>query len=170
MPSDIALHIITCTTLNILHTMLYFQFHSLSSELNIALLSCRRSRVPSVQTLANKVLSWLKCKVPLLLYLSVIVQKNIITCAIYTSNEMRFVTGHNIHDFQKQFETWTRQTTAHFSTLRQSISDELGPREAGNISGCCWYRAFALHCIVLPCTYGCNFSERNVGKWKKANV
>ena len=32
---------------------------------------------------------------------------------------------------------WTRQTTAHFSTLRQSISDELGPREVGGISGRC---------------------------------
>ena len=29
--------------------------------------------------------------------------------------------GHYVHDFQKQFEMWTRQTTAHYSTVRQSI-------------------------------------------------
>ena len=72
--------------------------------------------------------------------------------------------GHNVHDFQKQFEMWTRQTTAHFSTLLQSISDELEPREAGDISGCCWYRAFALHCrvssgtnVIISLTEWCRF-------------
>ncbi|KAJ4940439.1 hypothetical protein JOQ06_026742, partial [Pogonophryne albipinna] len=30
---------------------------------------------------------------------------------------------------QKLFEVWTHQTTAHFSTLCQSISDELGPEK-----------------------------------------
>ena len=45
--------------------------------------------------------------------------------------------GHDDHSFQKQFEMWTRQTTEHFSTLHQSILDELGPSEAGGVSGCC---------------------------------
>jgi len=63
--------------------------------------------------------------------------------------------GHNVHIFQKQFEMWTCQTTEHFSTLHQSILDELGPREAGGVSGCCWYMAFTLHSRVLTCTYRC---------------
>ena len=50
---------------------------------------------------------------------------------------------------------WTCQTTEHFPTLHQSILDELGPREAGGVSGCCWYMAFILHSRVLTCTYRC---------------
>ena len=64
--------------------------------------------------------------------------------------------GHNVHNFQKIFEMWTRQTTEHFSTLHQPILDELGPREADGVSGCCWYMAFALHSRVLTCTYRCS--------------
>ena len=45
--------------------------------------------------------------------------------------------GHYVHNFQKQFEMWTRQTTEHFPTLHKSILDELGPREADDVSGCC---------------------------------
>ncbi|MEQ2277661.1 hypothetical protein XENORESO_005978 [Xenotaenia resolanae] len=52
--------------------------------------------------------------------------------------------GHNVHDFQKQFEMWTCQTTAHFSTSSQSISDEFGPREAGGIFNC-------TSCFQLTC-------------------
>ena len=38
--------------------------------------------------------------------------------------------GHNyVHDFQKQFEMWTLQATAHSSNLHQSISDEVRPQE-----------------------------------------
>ncbi|KAI9532236.1 hypothetical protein NQZ68_033861 [Dissostichus eleginoides] len=37
--------------------------------------------------------------------------------------------GHDVHDFPKLFFMWTHQTTAHFPTLCQSISDELGPEE-----------------------------------------
>ena len=36
-----------------------------------------------------------------------------------------------------------------FSTLCQSISYELGPREAYGVSGCCWYKAITLHGRVL---------------------
>ena len=36
--------------------------------------------------------------------------------------------GHYVHDVQKQSDMWT-QTTADFSTLPQSISDELGPEK-----------------------------------------
>ena len=50
----------------------------------------------------------------------------------------------------------TRQTTEHFSTWHQSISNELGPREVDGVSGCCWWMAFALHSRVLGCTYGCS--------------
>ena len=64
--------------------------------------------------------------------------------------------GHDVHIFQKQFEMSTRQTTEHFSTWHQSISNELGPREVDGISGCCWWMAFALHSRVLGCTYGCS--------------
>ena len=38
--------------------------------------------------------------------------------------------GPDVRDFQKPYEMWTRQTTAHFSTMSQSISDKLRPREA----------------------------------------
>ena len=66
------------------------------------------------------------------------------------------VGGHDVHIFQKQFEMSTRQTTEHFSTWHQSISNELGPREVDGVSGCCWWMAFALHSRVLGCTYGCS--------------
>lgn len=33
--------------------------------------------------------------------------------------------------------------------LCQFISDKLGPRKDGHISGCCLYRAFALHRFIL---------------------
>ncbi|MED6237276.1 hypothetical protein ATANTOWER_021960, partial [Ataeniobius toweri] len=33
----------------------------------------------------------------------------------------------------------------HFYSLGQSISDELRPREAGSVSGCCRYIFFTLH-------------------------
>lgn len=38
---------------------------------------------------------------------------------------------------ENYFEMWTHQTKAHISTLHQPISDELGFREVGDISGCC---------------------------------
>ena len=80
--------------------------------------------------------------------------------------------GHNVHDFQKQFEMWTCSTTAHFPTLLQSISDELEHREAGDISGCCWYRAFTLHCWVLTCTCRSrdNLSQLTVVFWCVCSV
>lgn len=34
-----------------------------------------------------------------------------------------------VQDFQRQSEMWTRQTAAYFSTLLQSISDELRSTE-----------------------------------------
>ena len=43
----------------------------------------------------------------------------------------------------------TRQTTEHFSTWHQSISNELGPREVDGVSGCCWSMAFCFHSRVL---------------------
>ena len=51
--------------------------------------------------------------------------------------------GLKSHYFQEQFEMWTHQTTAHFPTLGQSISEELGPREV-TVSGCCLYMAMIL--------------------------
>ena len=68
---------------------------------------------------------------------------------------------------KKQFEMSTRQTTEHFSTWHQSISNELGPREVDGVSGCCWWMAFALHSRVLGCTYGCS-DELYVG-WQRFN-
>ena len=56
---------------------------------------------------------------------------------------------------KKQFEIWTGHATAHFFTLCQSIPDELGPREACCVSGCCWYKAIALHDRVLACIWRC---------------
>lgn len=37
----------------------------------------------------------------------------------------------NGHYFPNYFEIWTREMTAHFSTLGQSIWDEVYPREVG---------------------------------------
>ena len=39
---------------------------------------------------------------------------------------------------------WTHQTTGQFSALIQSISDELGTREACGVSGFCSCKAIAL--------------------------
>lgn len=44
---------------------------------------------------------------------------------------------------------WIRQTTAHFSTSWQSISDEFRSREVCSVSRCGSYRSFSLHGRVL---------------------
>ncbi|KAI9543618.1 hypothetical protein NQZ68_008665, partial [Dissostichus eleginoides] len=49
--------------------------------------------------------------------------------------EERMPGGHDVHDFQRQLGMWTHQTTAHFSTLCQSISDELSPEEPAEFLG-----------------------------------
>ena len=62
--------------------------------------------------------------------------------------------GHDVHDFHKQFERWIPQPT--FPLCVHPFQNALGPREAADISGCCWYKAFALHCRVLTCTCRCS--------------
>lgn len=86
----------------------------------------------------------LKCKLPMMPVATI--HLDTFTDTVFNfALTIWMVGGHDGHYVQEQSEKWTRQTTAFFFILRQSISDEHGPREVGGATICCLYMALALH-------------------------
>lgn len=63
---------------------------------------------------------------------------------------------HHVHYLYKLYELWTGKIKGHFC-LQQSICEELGPRGALSISGCCLYTSMACASegAVLTCVCEC---------------
>ncbi len=75
--------------------------------------------------------------------------------------------GHGVCDFQKECQIWTRLTTEHFSTLKQSILNKPWPTGHDDASGPCSHMASFLHdkALVGICRWqGGLFT--NSGFWK----
>ena len=63
-------------------------------------------------------------------------------------------TGHGVRGFHKELQMLIRLTTDQFSTLTQTILDELWSTEDGPISGWCSHMASSLRDTALSCICG----------------
>ena len=72
-----------------------------------------------------------------------------------TNGSSRLLSGGSVHDFQKGFHIVICLTTEQFSTLPQSILNELWASEDVGISGSCRHIASSLHHSSL--TYICGY-------------